>query len=213
MSTRVGWVGGPDHRHDLIVQGSVCAGFDCVTDESFGFDTIRLKENNTRIAFDDTMLIGFPANDWQILANDSASGGLNYLAFEDTTAGAGTGAVPASKWAPVRTRSTSRAAATRTGTSTRLSYPDIATGMLAICLGAERQRRLHDTLDVAGNEANFFVRDVTGGSGSRLPFRIRPGALRPAPSTSRPVATSASARRHPPRGCISSRAATPRMRS
>jgi len=28
--------------------------------------------------------------------------------------------------------------------------------------------------DVAGNEANFFIRDVTGGS--RLPFRIRPGA-------------------------------------
>jgi hypothetical protein len=28
--------------------------------------------------------------------------------------------------------------------------------------------------DVAGNEASFFVRDVTGGS--RLPFRIRPGA-------------------------------------
>lgn len=31
------------------------------------------------------------------------------------------------------------------------------------------------TWDVAGNEANFFVRDLTGGS--RLPFRIRPGAL------------------------------------
>ncbi len=30
------------------------------------------------------------------------------------------------------------------------------------------------TWDVGGNEANFFVRDVTGGS--RLPFRIRPGA-------------------------------------
>jgi hypothetical protein len=30
------------------------------------------------------------------------------------------------------------------------------------------------TWDVAGNEANFFVRDIT--SGSRLPFRIRPGA-------------------------------------
>jgi hypothetical protein len=28
--------------------------------------------------------------------------------------------------------------------------------------------------DVSGNETNFFVRDVTGGS--RLPFRIRPGA-------------------------------------
>jgi hypothetical protein len=30
------------------------------------------------------------------------------------------------------------------------------------------------TWDVAGNEANFFIRDITGGS--RLPFRIRPGA-------------------------------------
>src|SRR5205807_7664148 len=30
------------------------------------------------------------------------------------------------------------------------------------------------TWDIAGNEANFFVRDTTGGS--RLPFRIRPGA-------------------------------------
>jgi hypothetical protein len=30
------------------------------------------------------------------------------------------------------------------------------------------------TWDVAGNEANFFIRDLTGGS--RLPFRIRPGA-------------------------------------
>ncbi|HZV74037.1 MAG TPA: hypothetical protein VFF79_10010 [Conexibacter sp.] len=30
------------------------------------------------------------------------------------------------------------------------------------------------TWDVAGNEANFFVRDVTGGN--HLPFRIRPGA-------------------------------------
>ena len=29
--------------------------------------------------------------------------------------------------------------------------------------------------DIAGNEANFFIRDATGGS--RLPFRIQPGAL------------------------------------
>jgi len=38
---------------DLIVQGSLCVGFDCVNNENFGFDTIRLKENNTRIKFDD----------------------------------------------------------------------------------------------------------------------------------------------------------------
>ena len=29
---------------DLIVQGSTCTGFDCVDNESFGFDTLRLKD-------------------------------------------------------------------------------------------------------------------------------------------------------------------------
>jgi len=49
---------------DLIVPGSACIGLDCVNNESFGFDTIRLKENNTRIKFDDTSTAsGFPAND------------------------------------------------------------------------------------------------------------------------------------------------------
>src|SRR2546421_4330593 len=71
---------------DLIVQGSACIGLDCVNNESFGFDTIRLKENNVRIKFDDTSTAaGFPANDWQIIANDSASGGLSKFSVEDTT--------------------------------------------------------------------------------------------------------------------------------
>ena len=57
---------------DLIVQGSNCVGLDCVNNESFGFDTLRLKENNTRIKFDDTSSsAGFPANDWMLSANDS----------------------------------------------------------------------------------------------------------------------------------------------
>ena len=45
---------------DLIVQGSACVGLDCVNNESFGFDTIRLKENNTRIKFDDTSVGQLP---------------------------------------------------------------------------------------------------------------------------------------------------------
>ena len=73
---------------DLIVQGSLCVGLDCVNNENFGFSTIRLKENNTRIEFQDTSTsAGFPANDWMITANDSASGGANYLAFDDVTGG------------------------------------------------------------------------------------------------------------------------------
>jgi hypothetical protein len=56
-----------------------------VNNESFGFDTIRLKENNTRIKFDDTSVsAGFPANDWQLTANDSASGG-SAVSTEDIT--------------------------------------------------------------------------------------------------------------------------------
>ena len=39
---------------DVIVDGSLCAGTDCASSESFGFDTIRLKENNVRIKFQDT---------------------------------------------------------------------------------------------------------------------------------------------------------------
>src|SRR6476620_7380537 len=69
---------------DLIVQGSACVGLDCVNNETFGFDTIRLKENNDRIQFDDTSTsAGFPTNNWQIRANSSASGGGSFLAFVD----------------------------------------------------------------------------------------------------------------------------------
>src|SRR5207249_4550763 len=71
---------------DAIIQGSACIGLDCVNNESFGFDTIRLKENNTRIKFDDTSTsAGFPANDWQLTANDSASGGSSKFSIEDIT--------------------------------------------------------------------------------------------------------------------------------
>ena len=73
---------------DLIVQGSLCTGLDCVNNESFGFNTLRLKENNTEIAFDDTsMAAGFAANDWILRANDSPSGGANRFMVIDSTAG------------------------------------------------------------------------------------------------------------------------------
>ena len=38
---------------DLIVTGSQCIGFDCLTDgtENFGFDTLKFKENNTADIF------------------------------------------------------------------------------------------------------------------------------------------------------------------
>ena len=65
---------------DCIIQGSTCIGLDCVNGESFGFDTLRLKENNLRIKFQDTSnTASFPKNDWQITANESSNGGLEKI--------------------------------------------------------------------------------------------------------------------------------------
>ncbi|MBT8115195.1 MAG: hypothetical protein KJP04_07430, partial [Arenicella sp.] len=73
---------------DLIVDGSACVGFDCVNGESFGFDTIRIKENNLRIKFDDTSTsASFPRNDWQLTANDTNNGGANKFSIDDITGG------------------------------------------------------------------------------------------------------------------------------
>ncbi|HET9209339.1 MAG TPA: tail fiber domain-containing protein [Thermoanaerobaculia bacterium] len=160
---------------DEIVQGSLCVGLDCVANESFGFDTIRLKENNTRIKFDDTSSsTGFPANDWQLTANDSASGGANKFSIEDITGSK----VPFTVTAGAPTNSIFVDSTGRVGfrTSTPVLDLHVATSNTP-AMRLEQNNSggfTAQTWDIAGNEANFFVRDVTGGS--RLPFRIRPGA-------------------------------------
>lgn len=169
---------------DQIVQGSLCVGFDCVINESFGFDTIRLKENNTRIAFQDTSTGGFPANAWQLTANDSASGGANKFSIDDVT-GAKT---PFTVTAGAANNSIFVDSTGRVGLRTATPVLDlhIATSNTPAVRMEQNSSGgfTAQTWDVAGNEANFFVRDVTGGS--RLPFRIRPGA----PTSSIDIAAS-----------------------
>jgi len=160
---------------DLIVQGSACVGLDCVNNENFGFDTIRLKENNLRIHFDDTSTsAGFPANDWRLIANDSASGGQSKFSIEDST-GART---PFTVEAGATTNSVYIDSTGRVGFRTSTPVLDLhvnTSNTPAMRLEQNNSGGFTaQTWDVAGNEANFFVRDVTGGS--RLPFRIRPGA-------------------------------------
>jgi hypothetical protein len=159
---------------DLIVQGSICAGFDCVSNENFGFDTIRLKENNLRIKFEDTSTGTFPTNDWQLTANDSASGGASKFSIEDST-GART---PFTLTAGAATNSIFVDSTGRVGFRTSTPVLDLhvaSSNTPALRLEQNRSGGFTaQTWDVAGNEANFFVRDVTGGS--RLSFRIRPGA-------------------------------------
>lgn len=72
---------------DLIVDGNQCLGLDCVEGEVFGFDTLRLKENNVRIRFQDTSnSAAFPTTDWQITINDTNNGGDAYFAVENLDA-------------------------------------------------------------------------------------------------------------------------------
>lgn len=159
---------------DHIVTGSLCVGFDCVNNESFGFDTIRLKENNTRIKFDDTSATaGFPATDWQLTANDSASGGLNRFSIEDITNSKNIFTLEAN--APTNSLYVDDRGNVGLGTSNPiLELHLLDSDTPAIRMDQDSSGGFTAQIwDVAGNEANFFIRDVTGGS--RLPFRIRPG--------------------------------------
>jgi hypothetical protein len=166
---------------DLIVQGSACVGLDCVSGEVFGFDTIRTKENNDRIQFDDTSTAaGFPTNNWQIRANSSASGGASFLAFVDqgATGNSETGTIVFEVDAGASANALKVSSNSKVGLRTATPVLDIHMNTSDTPAVRFEQNSgggfTAQTWDVAGNEANFFVRDVTGGS--RLPFRIRPGA-------------------------------------
>lgn len=160
---------------DVIITFSLCVGNDCNNGESFGFDTLRLKENNLRIHFDDTSnSASFPQNDWRILANETTNGGRSFLAIEDATAGR----IPFRVEAGAPTHSLVVEADGDVGIKTLEPVVD-----LHIVEGNTPTVRLEQdgsdgftpqTWDVAGNEANFFIRDVT--NGSRLSFKIKPGA-------------------------------------
>ena len=160
---------------DLIVDGSACIGFDCVNGESFGFDTLRIKENNLRIKFDDTSTTtGFPNHDWQITFNDSANGGAEQVLDRRHPR------PPATPFT-IEANAPSQLALRRRRRAGRLRHQHPG-GRAAHHDGDTPTLRLEQdgssgftpqTWDVAGNETNFFVRDVT--NGSTLPFRIRPG--------------------------------------
>jgi hypothetical protein len=162
-------------QDDLVVVGSICAGFDCVNGESFGFDTLRLKENNLRIKFQDTSGTGsFPTNDWQITINDSTNGGANYFAIEDIGAGRTPFTILAA--APNDSLYVGSNGNIGLGTSTPVVDMQIKSGNTpTVRLEQDGSSGFaSQSWDIGGNESNFFIRDAT--NGSKLPFRIVPNA-------------------------------------
>jgi hypothetical protein len=161
-------------QDDVVVTGSLCVGVDCVNGENFNFDTIRLKENNLRIRFTDTSASSsFPSVDWQLTANDSSNGGANYFRIENIDGNT----------SPLTILESARNNAiyvTGSGVGFNTTAPLMD---LHVKGGNSPTLRLEQdgssgfaaqTWDVAGNETNFFVRDVT--NSSNIPFKIRPSA-------------------------------------
>ena len=160
---------------DLIVDGSICVGQDCNNGESFGFDTIRLKENNLRIRAQDTSnSASFPTRDWQITFNDSSNGGANKFSIDDIDGARTPFTIEAG--APSHSLYVEDGGRVGIGTSTPVVDLHVKTGN-SPTLRLEQDGTsgfTPQTWDVAGNEANFFIRDAT--NGSTLPFRIFPDA-------------------------------------
>ncbi|MEM9293985.1 MAG: tail fiber domain-containing protein [Acidobacteriota bacterium] len=161
-------------NNDLVVVGSTCTGLDCVNGESFGFDTLRLKENNLRIHFQDTSnSASFPTTDWRLEANETTNGGKNRFSIVDADTGRAPFTVEGG--APANSLYVEDGGRVGLGTSTPIVELHVANGDTPT-LRLEQDGSsgfTPQTWDVAGNEAGFFVRDVT--NGSQLAFRILPG--------------------------------------
>jgi hypothetical protein len=161
------------HYDDVIITGSLCVGFDCADGESFGFDTIILKEHNLRIYFNDTSYTAsYPTNNWRITINDSTNGGASYFSIDDVDDGTSIFKIEAG--APSNSLYVEDYGRVGLGTSTpvvELHIKDSDTPTLRLEQDSSGGWTAQ-TFDVAGNESNFFIRDAT--NGSKLPFRIQP---------------------------------------
>ena len=160
---------------NTTIYNSLCVGFDCANSESYGADTIRLKENNLRVHFDDTSSAGsFPNQDWRLEANSNVNGGGEYFRIVDATANRSVATFEAN--APNNALvidSGGRAGFGTANPSVELHSANGDTPTLRLeqttSSGFAAQ-----TWDLAGNETSFFLRDAS--NGSTLPFRVRPGA-------------------------------------
>jgi len=142
---------------DVSARDGVCAGFDCTDTESYGFASAKLKENNTRLKFEDTSVAPFATTDWQLSANDTFSGGANKLFVEDLTAVTVPflieGGTPNNA---LYVDSTGRIGM---GTSTPGRNLSIADPVSTI-IRMEQSASPFQAWDVVANSNNFYVRDV-----------------------------------------------------
>ncbi len=157
---------------DVIAKGSLQIGGNASNGYSFGFDTFVMSEDNLRMYFEDTSSsASFPGNDWRFTFNDSSNGGDNYFSIDDATGGKKPFRIDAG--APNNAFYMADNGNIGIGTNNpgniELNILDNDTPTMRLGQNGGFGTQIWD---VAGNEANFFIRDVT--NSSKLPFRIQP---------------------------------------
>jgi Chaperone of endosialidase len=156
---------------DVAAKGGVCAGIDCTDTETYGVATVKLKANNTRLKFEDTSTsVGFATSDWQLTANDSASGGANKFVVEDLTAA--TSPVVIEGATPSNTLYVDSNGRIGIRTSTPARDLTIANPVSTI-IRMEQSASPFQAWDIVANNNNFYVRDVNH---EQNPFIIKSSA-------------------------------------
>lgn len=157
---------------DVIATSSLGVGNDLTSGFDFGANTIVLRENNTRILFEDSSTPGgtFPSTDWRLTANDQANGGENYFSIDnvtDTLVGIkvkvnGTLAIPTpGAQLGIGTDNPALSIHAKSGNTPSIRLEQDVSGGYS-----------SEIWDIIANEFTFAVRNS-----SRLPFKISPGAL------------------------------------
>jgi hypothetical protein len=158
---------------DAIMRSSLGIGFDMTAGFNFGYNTFVMRENNTRILFEDTSTSGtFPFKDWRLTANDEANGGDNYFSIDNITDAlvglkvkdSGTLVVPtpnAQLGIGTDSPQLSIHAKFNNTPAIRLEQ-DVSAGYAA------------QVWDIIGNETNMAIRDFT--NSSLIPFKIKPNS-------------------------------------
>lgn len=156
---------------DVSAQGGVCAGFDCTNAETYGLVTVKLKETNTRLKFEDTSSgAGFASTDWQLSANDTNSGGANKFFIEDLTAAT----VPLLIEGATPNHALYLDSTGRVGLRTSTPARDLTiSAPVSPSIRMEQSVSPFQAWDIVANDANFYVRDV---SHEQNPFIIRSSA-------------------------------------
>jgi hypothetical protein len=161
---------------DVLIFNSLGVGMDVFDGMDFGYSTIILKENNLQIKFDDTSdeAGSYATNDWSLKANSIDPNGESYFELVDETA----------ITTPWRVMAGAPDYSFLLGENGDLGLgaqnPEVKLHLNDNDTPAVRLEQNNDSgwtpyvWDVAANETNFFVRDVT--NSSNLVFRLMAGA-------------------------------------